>query len=204
VLAAAAALPLAGVLLATRAARPAAQPAAAGEGGAGVLASIARPGAALMLVNVGYVALLAFGGARSGSALVVPVFAAGVVAVRTRGGSLPDRLGGRRTVLVATPLAVAGLLVVALGASPALALGGTALLALGQGLAVPALGLLALARVPGRSHGAAAGLFFAFFDAGVGAGGPLAGGVARLTSPAGALMMAAGAVAGAGVISLRR
>ena len=69
---------------------------------------------------------------------------------------------------------------------------------------MPALGLLALARVPAASHGAAAGLFFAFFDAGVGAGGPLVGGVARLTSPAGALVMAAGAVAGAGAISVRR
>jgi predicted MFS family arabinose efflux permease len=157
-----------------------------------------------MLVNVGYVALLAFGGARSGSARVVPGLAAGVVAVRTLGGSLPDRLGGRRTLLLASPLAAVGLLVVALGSSPGVALAGTAVLALGQGLAVPALGLLALARVPADSHGAAAGLFFAFFDAGVGAGGPLAGGVARLTSPAGALVMAAGAVAGAGLLSLRR
>jgi MFS family permease len=203
VLALAAALPVAAVLLAARAVRPAAQPAAADRGG-GVLASILGPGAALMLVNVGYVALLAFGGARSGSALVVPVFAAGVVGVRTLGGSLPDRLGGRRTLLLATPVAAAGLTVVALAASPGVALGGTALLAVGQGLAVPALGLLALARVPAGSHGAAAGLFFAFFDAGVGAGGPLAGGVARLTSPAAALLLAAGAVAGAGVISVRR
>jgi predicted MFS family arabinose efflux permease len=69
------------------------------------------------------------------------------------------------------------------------------ILALGQGLAVPALGLLGLARVPARSQGAAAGLFFAFFDAGVGAGGPIAGGVARLSSPATALALAAGAVA---------
>jgi hypothetical protein len=37
-----------------------------------------------------------------------------------------------------------------------------------------------------------------------GARGPLVGGVARLTSPAGALIVAAGAVAGAGVLSLRR
>jgi hypothetical protein len=39
---------------------------------------------------------------------------------------------------------------------------------------------------------------------GLGAGGPLAGAVARLTSPVGALLMAAGAVAGAGVLSVRR
>ena len=60
---------------------------------------------------------------------------------------------------------------------------------------MPALGLLALARVPPARHGAASGLFFAFFDAGVGAGGPMSGAVARLSSPATALALAAGAVA---------
>ena len=203
VLAAAALLPLAGVPLALGAARPGSGGEAPAPAG-GVVAAILAPGAALMLVNVGYVALLAFGGASAGTALVVPVFAAGVIAVRTLGGSLPDRLGGRRTILVASPLAAAGLLVVALGGGPGVALAGTALLAVGQGLAVPALGLLALARVPAASHGAAAGLFFAFFDAGVGAGGPLVGGVARFTSPAGALVVAAGAVAAAGVLGRPR
>jgi hypothetical protein len=77
-------------------------------------------------------------------------------------------------------------------------------LAAGQGLAVPALGLLALARVPAGSQGAAAGLFFAFFDAGVGAGGPLAGALARMTSPSVALGLAAGAVASAALVAPRR
>ena len=92
-----------------------------------------------MLVNVGYVAFLAFGGTTAGTALVVPVFAAGVIAVRTVGGSLPDRLGGRRTIVLATPLAATGLLIVALGGTVGVALAGTAVLALGQGLAMPAL-----------------------------------------------------------------
>ena len=46
----------------------------------------------------------------------------------------------------------------------------------------------------------AAGLFFSFFDAGVGAGGPFVGWIARLTSPGGALLAAAGAVASAGAV----
>jgi predicted MFS family arabinose efflux permease len=192
VLIAAAVLPLAGVALAARVPRPQIEPAA--QGGA-VLREVLVPGAGLMLVNLGYVTFLAFGGAEAGTALVVPVFAAGVIAVRTLGASLPDRLGGQRTLALAAPTAAAGLLVVSLGAGTAAALAGTVVLALGQGLAVPALGLLALARVPARSQGAAAGLFFAFFDAGVGAGGPIAGGVARLSSPATALALAAGAVA---------
>jgi predicted MFS family arabinose efflux permease len=190
VLVAAALLPLAGAGLAARAARPETRAARQGEP---VLRAVLLPGAGLMLVNFGYVAFLAFGGG------FVPVFAAGVIAVRTLGASLPDRLGGARTLVLAAPLAAAGLALVAIGPAPA----GTAVLALGQGLAVPALGLLALARVPARSHGAAAGLFFAFFDAGVGAGGPLAGGLARLTSPAVALGLAAGAVASAALVTLR-
>jgi predicted MFS family arabinose efflux permease len=200
VLVAAAALPVAGVAVAARARRPPPEPRAAAR--RAVLADVAGPGVALMLVNVGYVAFLAFGAETSGSALAVPVFAAAVVAVRTLGGGLPDRFGGRGTVAVATALAAAGLAGVGAG-GPAVALAGTAVLALGQGLAVPALGLLALERVPAASHGAAAGLFFAFFDAGVGFGGPLAGGVARLTSPSGALVGAAAAVSAAGWIGAR-
>jgi MFS family permease len=201
VFAAAALLPVAGVLVAIRARRPAAQPSPAAH--RGELAGIFIPGVALMLVNVGYVALLAFGGAAAGTAAVLPVFAAGVVAVRTFGASVPDRLGGRRTILLAAPLAAAGLLATGLGGTPAVAIAGTVLLAAGQGFGVPALGLLALSRVPPERHGTAAGLFFAFFDAGVGAGGPLVGGVARLTTPGGALVAAAGAVAAAGLLAGR-
>ena len=104
----------------------------------------------------------------------------------------------------ATALAAAGLLVTALAGSTALALAGTAVLAAGQGVAVPALGLLALERVPPARHGAASGLFFAFFDAGVAAGGPLSGAVAGLASPAAALAVSAGAVLGAGLLQAGR
>jgi predicted MFS family arabinose efflux permease len=131
---------------------------------------------------------------------VVPLFAAGVIATRTLGARVPDRLGGRRTVLVTAPLAAAGLLVVALAGGTVVALAGTLLLAVGQGFAVPGLGLLALTGVSAERQGAAAGLFFAFFDAGVGLGGPLAGGVARVTTPQGALAAAALAVLCAGAL----
>jgi MFS family permease len=202
VFALAALLPLAGVLLATRAERPAVERThTAAPPERGELAEVLWPGVALTLVNVGYVAFLAFGGATAGTALVVPLFAAGVVATRTLGAHVPDRLGGRRTVLLATPIAASGLLVVALAGGTAIALVGTVLLALGQGFAVPGLGLLALAGVPGERHGAAAGIFFAFFDAGVGLGGPLAGVVARLTTAQGALAAAAGVVLCAGVLA---
>lgn len=202
VLVAAALLPLLGAALALAAERPRAErtPTAAHGGDGGALRAVLVPGIALTLVNIGYVAFLAFGGTAAGTALVVPVFAVGVIATRTLGARLPDRLGGRRTVLFAAPVAAGGLLVVALASGGALALAGTLLLALGQGFAVPGLGLLALAGVPGERQGAAAGLFFAFFDAGVGLGGPLAGVVAGLTTPQGALAAAAAAVLCAGAV----
>jgi MFS family permease len=169
------------------------------EAHSGVWRATLIPGIGLMFVNVGYVALLAFGGQAGGSGLIVPVFAAGVIAVRTLGATIPDRAGPRRTAPVAALLGAVGLLLVAHG--PALV--GTALLAVGQGLAVPSFGLLALARVPAARHGAAAGLFFAFFDAGVGIGGPLSGAVARAASPAAALTVAAGVFAASGALAAR-
>jgi predicted MFS family arabinose efflux permease len=199
---AAAALPLLGVAVAARAERPEVEQ-APHDTGDGVLAGVLVPGVGLMLVNCGYVAFLAFGGSVAGTALMVPLFAAGVIVVRTFGARLPDRWGGRRTLAASTAVAAIGLAVIAAGGATAIAVAGTLLLAAGQGLGVPALGLLALANVPPERHGAAAGLFFAFFDAGVGLGGPLTGAVARATSPEGALLAAAGAVAAAGLVATR-
>jgi MFS family permease len=201
VMVAAAALPLVGVAVAWRATRPGAE--RSRDVGDSMLSSVLLPGVGLMLVNCGYVAFLAFGGSASGTALVVPLFAAGVIVARTAGATVPDSLGGRRTLAISTVVAAAGLAVVATGAAVAVAVAGTLLLAVGQGMGVPALGLLALANVPPERHGAAAGLFFAFFDAGVGLGGPAVGAVARLTTPGGALLAAALAVAAAGLVALR-
>jgi MFS family permease len=188
VLAIAAVLPLAGAAVVP----PAAPPAAAQErDGAGLFGATLRPGVGLMLVNVGYAAVLAFGGGRS--PLVVPAFAVTVIAVRTAGAGIPDRFGARATLAAAAPLAAAGLVVVAV--VPGAALLGVVTLGAGQALAVPALGLLALARIPPARHGVAAGLFFSWFDAGVGLGGPAAGILAQIGGPTGALIGAAIAVA---------
>jgi predicted MFS family arabinose efflux permease len=193
VLIAAAVLPLLATLLMPPA--PAAARAAPGDG-AGLLQATLRPGLGLMLVNIGYAATLAFGGGRS--PLVVPAFAVTVIAARTLGAGIPDRLGARLTLSLAAPTAAAGLVLVALGP----VVPGVVLLGAGQALAVPALGLLALARVEPARHGAAAGLFFSWFDAGVGLGGPAAGVLAQLGGPTGALLGAAIAVACTAPIAL--
>jgi predicted MFS family arabinose efflux permease len=198
VLVAAVVLPLAGAALALTACRPAPLAVTNGQAG-GVVRAALGPGAALMLVNVGYVALLAFGESATGCGLLVPVFAAGVIVIRAVGAWVPDRLGARRTAVAAAGVAAAGLLALSAVHGTGGALASTAVIASGQALAVPALGLLVLARAPAERQGAAAGLFFAFFDAGVGAGGLLTGLAARATSPSGALVAASGAVACAGL-----
>jgi hypothetical protein len=88
----------------------------------------------------------------------------------------------------------AGLAGMAATSSTPVALAALMVMAVGQGLAVPSLGLLALAAVPPSRHGRTAGAFFAYFDAGVGLGGPAVGLAARAADPTGALFAASVAV----------
>jgi MFS family permease len=167
-------------------------------------ARVAGAGLGLLLMNIGYSALLAFGPAAlpGQAALVIPVYAVTVIAVRTLAAGVPDRIGGRTTLAVAAPTAAAGLVLAAAAPVAPLALAGVVLLGAGQGFAIPALGLLALSRVPPAQHGAASGVFFAWFDLGVGIGGPLAGAAAALGGADAALATAAAAVACAAPFAL--
>jgi MFS family permease len=169
-----------------------------------------RPGLGLMLVNFGYVGLLSFGAAAAieqgtGIAkLVIPVFGIGVIASRTVLAGVPDRFGPARTLSIAVLLEFAGLAGLAVASSAAPALVALVVMSLGQGLAVPSLGLIALASVPPRRQGRTAGAFFAYFDAGVGLGGPAVGVAARAADPTGALFAAAIAVVLAAPVALLR
>jgi predicted MFS family arabinose efflux permease len=168
-----------------------------------LLRHTAPAGVGLLLVNVGYVSVLSFGASVARAqgtgiaGLIVPVFGAVIIVSRTLGGGIPDRLGGRRAVLLFAGLEALGLLVYAQAGTAPPAVAALVGLSLGQSMAVPGLGLLALAGVTPAAQGAAAGLFFAWFDAGVGLGGPVIGAAASLAGPSGALDSAAGAVAGA-------
>jgi len=179
-----------------------------GEGAHGAFRATLRPGLGLMLVNFGYVALLSFGAAavieqRSGIAtLVLPVFGISVIASRTILAGVPDRFGPVRTLSVSVLLEGAGLAGLASATSAPTALAALVVMSPGQGLAVPSLGLLALASVPPSRHGRTAGAFFAYFDAGVGLGGPAAGLAAHAADPTGALFAAAVAVVAAAPVAL--
>jgi predicted MFS family arabinose efflux permease len=126
---------------------------------------------------------------------IVPGFAAGVIVSRAGLGFLPDRYGPRKVLLVAAFVEAIGLAGFATVTHPVPAIAALVALAGGQGLAVPALGVLAIEAVPPAQHGATAGAFFAWFDGGVGLGGPLVGLVARWSSPETAMVAAAVAVA---------
>ena len=176
--------------------------------GLSTLRATLRPGLGLMLVNFGYVAVLSFGAAAATeqgtgiASLVIPVFGIGVIASRTILAGMPDRFGAPRTLSLAVAIESTGLAGMAVTTSTPVALVALAVMAVGQGLAVPSLGMLALASVPPSRHGRTAGAFFAYFDAGVGLGGPAVGLAAHAADPTGGLLAAAGAVLATAPVAL--
>jgi MFS family permease len=206
--------PLAGALVARTVPDHHRPSAAAAGGGTPLLPRAAlRPGIALALANVGYGTMAGFivlhldaQGIGSG-ALVFTVFAAAVVASRLVLGRLPDRIGPRPSAFFAALAQAAGLALVAVAPSLAVALAGALVMGAGTSLIFPSLALLVVSRVDDAGRGAAMGAFTAFFDAGVGVGAPLAGAVAAATDYRTAFGVAACfACAGAltGVLQRRR
>jgi predicted MFS family arabinose efflux permease len=145
-----------------------------------------RPGFALALANVGYAALAGFvvlhlrARGIGGGASVFTAFAVAVFACRLALSRVPDRQGARRTATAAGLLEAAGLLVIALAHSLAVALLGAIVVGVGFSMLFPSLALMVVGRVGGDRRGSALGAFTAFFDIGVGLGGPLAGATAAL------------------------
>jgi MFS family permease len=103
-----------------------------------------RPGIGLLLVNVGYVAVLSFGAAASSAyglhvaGIIVSLFGVGVIVSRTLLARISDRWGGPRTLTVAALAEAAELAALGLAGSTGLALSALVVLSIGQGLAVPA------------------------------------------------------------------
>jgi MFS family permease len=190
-------LPLAGALLALR--LP--EPRGGGAAEPGPLAifprAAHRPGIALALANVGYAALAGFvvlhlrargigGGASVFTAFAVAVFASRVVLSR-----VPDRAGARRTAATAGVLEAIGLAIIAVAKSLAVALVGAVVVGVGFSMLFPSLALMVVGRVGNDRRGSALGAFTAFFDIGVGLGGPLAGATAALAGYPAVFVLAA-------------
>jgi MFS family permease len=202
----AAAMPLAGALIATRVADPFV-PLEHSEPHPLIAPEAVRPGFSIALASVGYAAVAAFivlhleaRGIGHGAA-VFGAFAAMIVITRLIAGGLPDRFGPARVAIGATLVEAAGLLVIALAHSLPVALLGGMAMGAAFSLLNPSLMLIAVGRVSENARGAAMGTYTAFFDAGVGFGAPLAGLAAALTSYEGAFVLAAAIAVGSAVLT---
>lgn len=142
------------------------------------------PGVVIITAAVGYTSITAFSplyARRMGMATSGPLyatFALSVLVVRLVSGRLADRYGRVEVALPGMVLAVAGLTLMALQVSPALAFVGVAGFGVGFSLVFPALMALTVDRVPETERGAAVGSFTAFFDIGSSTGGYAVGAVA--------------------------
>jgi len=195
--------------------RPSSPP-AAGEDGRSwrtwIPQGVALPGSALLLGNIGYAAFAGFvvlhlereDIGHGGAAFVA--FASAVVVGRLLLGGIPDRHGPRVAALGAGFLEATGLTLVGLAGSLPVAFAGAMIMGLGFSLLFPSLALMAISGHPPERRGAVLGIFTAFFDVGVGIGGPLAGAIAASSGYREAFFTAAGAAvlaAGLGTLAAR-
>ena len=132
--------------------------------------------------------------------LVYGVF---VLVVRIVGARLPDRVGPMRSATAALALGGAGTAVMATWVAVPGLVAGTIVFAAGMSLMYPALLLLSLTGVPDGERAAVVGTFSSFFDLSQGIGALLCGVVVALSGDRGAF--ATGAVCAAiGLLVLRR
>jgi MFS family permease len=203
-----AALPAAGALIALRLPEPRIPaPARTVERVALLPRAAHRPGVALALANIGYAALAGFvvlalkargigGGASVFTAFAVAVFASRLVLSR-----VPDRAGARRTATAAGLLEALGLTVIAAAGTLTMALLGALIVGVGFSMLFPSLALMVVGEVDDDRRGSAMGAFTAFFDIGVGLGGPIAGATAALAGYPAVFYLSAVAALGTAVLA---
>jgi MFS family permease len=203
-----AALPAAGALIATRLPEPAVARVDSSLPRPAMLPKAAhRPGIALALANVGYAALAGFvvlalkSRGVSGGATVFTAFAVAVFASRLVLSRVPDRAGARRTATAAGLLEALGLAVIAASHSLGMALLGALIVGVGFSMLFPSLALMVVGEVADDHRGSAMGAFTAFFDVGVGLGGPIAGATAALAGYSAVFYLSALAALGTAVLA---
>lgn len=170
------------------------------------------PGLLLLLALVGFGGFVAFsalyarddlGFERPG--LIFALFGSIVVLVRTFGRKLPDRLGGRRTLVLCFVNLAIGLATIGVWQSTAGLVVGTAIFAVGQALSYPAAVLLAMETSHEAERSAVVGGVTAFVDVALSLGAFTLGAVAALTGYAGAFVVSSGiALCGLLVVAPRR
>ena len=173
------------------------RPAAAHEAPGGWLPprTALLPGLLVLLALLGFGGFVAFaalyarelGIERPG--LIFALFGAVVVLVRTFGRKLPDRLGGRRTLVLCFVHLAVGLATIGAWQSQTGLLVGTAIFAVGQALSYPAAVLLAMETSSEAERSAVVGGVTAFVDVALGVGAFTLGAVAAVTGYAGAFLV---------------
>jgi predicted MFS family arabinose efflux permease len=175
------------------------RPASAAEAPGGWL----PPRTALLPGLLVLIALLGFGGFVAFSALyarddlgfdrpglIFALFGSVVVLVRTFGRKLPDRLGGRRTLVLCFVNLAIGLAIIGAWQAGAGLIVGTAIFAVGQALSYPAAVLLAMETSSDAERSAVVGGVTAFVDVALSLGAFTLGAVAAVTGYAGAFLVA--------------
>jgi MFS family permease len=134
-----------------------------------------------------------------GSRMVLLLFAGIVIAIRSLGARLPDRLGPARATRAALVLSAAGLAAMGVWQAPAGLVAGTAVFAVGVALLTPAVLTLAVEAAAPTERGAVLGTTSAFLDVALGLGPAALGVVAAAAGRPGAFLAGA-AVAAAGLL----
>lgn len=146
-----------------------------------------------------FVPLYALDLGMSGASLVLGLFAGIVVAIRSVGAKIPDRLGAARATRIALALSAIGLAIAGLWRTPTGLIVGTVFLGVGVALFTPALFSLAIDGIPANERGAVMGTTSAFIDLGFGLGPATLGFVAASAGRGGTFLVGS-AVAAAGLV----
>ncbi len=152
------------------------------------LISIARavwaPGVALALSGVGFAALMAFLALLFVDHHWAPVWSAfsvlslSFIVGRVLFGGLADKVGGARVAFVCVLVEAAGLFLIGVAPSMAVALTGVALSSFGYSLVYPGLGVEAIKYGPSQSRGVTMGAYTACLDLSLGISSPVLGVIA--------------------------
>ena len=146
-----------------------------------VLGAILKPGIALALGVSGYGAVLTFvvllylERGWDQAWLAFTVLSLAFMAGRAFFGHLPDKIGGAPVAACFALVETAGLALIYIAPTPAIALTGVSLTGLGYALVYPSFGVEALRRAPPENRGLATGAFTSFYDLSLGIGGPAFG-----------------------------
>lgn len=174
---------------------------------AAVAAAVSLPGIGLAFSSLGFGAITTFLTLLFAASAWAPVwlgitaFATAFMLARILFGHLPDRIGGAKAAFVSVFIEAAGLALIWLASSIAVAVAGAALTGLGYALVYPGLGIEAVRRVPPQSRGLAMGTYTAFFDLGIAIASPGLGLVAGAAGLSAVFLVSALVVLGAAGIT---